>query len=99
MSLRDMLERSGRADRIDDYRPSWVAKDLVDHYWQAKSLLTDIDAPLTPSILREYSQEMGGLLKREERAIILRMDAALRQALSRKRSEIDKHMAEKAKKK
>jgi hypothetical protein len=99
MTYREVLERSGRGDRIEDFAPSWRSSDLVSSYWKIKDILGSIDDPVTPQVLSAYNAELGFLLKRDERAIIYRMDATMRRELSKKRAANDKALADKAKNK
>lgn len=97
MTLRDMLERSGRSDRIDDYTPSWRSNYLIEVFWKLKSLLDEVSNPLHPGLVNDYCRDQGILLSREERSIIYQMDGEFRAALSKKQSDINRAMAEKAK--
>ena len=99
MTLRAMLEKSGRSDRIADYSLSWRSEWLVSQFWKLKGFLADMATPLPPNIVRDYCHDQGVLLTREERDILYRMDSVFRAALSKKSSDINRAMAEKAKKK
>ena len=97
MTLRMMLERSGRGDRIEDYAPSWRSQYLIEAFWKLKGFLDEMSTPLPPNIVADYCKDQGVLITREERNILYRMDSDFRAALSKKKSEIDRAMAEKAK--
>ena len=97
MTFRRMLERSGRMDRITDYSLSWKSQWIVEQFWKLKAFLPSIETPLPPNVVLDYCRDQGVLITREERNILYRMDSDFRAALSKKKSEIDRAMAEKAK--
>lgn len=96
MTLRRAMEKSGKADRIDDYAVSWRGKHYVDVFWELRRFYGD-DKPVTPRMLADYCSDSGVLLNRHERDIIYRMDSAFRSALGARKAENEKTIADKAK--
>jgi hypothetical protein len=99
MTLREVMERSGREDMIDEYLPDWKSDYLVNSYWNLRQFLPGLDDPITPGFLRDYCADQGILLTRQDRAIIYQMDAALRKALADKKADIERYMADRNKRK
>lgn len=84
-TTREVYERSGKD--VPDYEPSIENQYLTSEFWQLKSYAGSIEDPLR----REYFS--GTLLDRNERAIILAMDAAFRSELTKVRHKNDKILA------
>jgi hypothetical protein len=82
--MRQMLENTGRADRIDDYQPDPVYSYLIDAFWRVRQFCGS-DDPVNPSMLSQFCKDQGVLLNRQERDIIYRMDAEFRGALAKQR--------------
>lgn len=94
-SLREVLTKTEREDRIDPYQVSWRADHIVDLFWKAKAIAGEFSETLKPALITDYCKDQGVLLNRHERDIIYQMDSAFRAALSEKRAENDRIMAKK----
>jgi hypothetical protein len=97
--MRQVLENTGRASRIEEYEPDYTCQHIVAAFWELKSLLSDITEPIPPQTVSTYIADQGLLLNRQERAILYQMDSAFRGALNKQRAENDRFLAEKAKNK
>lgn len=96
LTMRELAEKSGRANKIDDYSVSWAGREYVDVFWNARRGI-DNKTPISPRILADYCNDSGVLLDRHERDIIYRMDSAFRSAMEARRAENEKALMAKAK--
>lgn len=86
------MELTGKESKIENYTPSFYVQPLVDEFWNVRSYVGDIDKPIQKKHF-EYS-----LLNRTECLMIIKMDKAFRNELSKFRKDNDRYLAGKHKK-
>lgn len=94
LTMRAVMEKSGKTDNIDDYSVSWRGKPYVEAFQDLRRFY-DADTPINPRMMADYCEDRCILLDRDERDIIYRMDSAFRYAMVARRSENDKALRDK----
>ena len=70
--------RAGAGDKVTPLPLSNYASVYVSHLWELRGFCGDPSAPIQPSLMRDWSDDMGISLSRAEKRIIYSMDKAFR---------------------